>query len=191
MKAVKGARPIALTFDDGYLDFYTTAWPILQEFGFSATVFVVTDAIGRMAKWAGATAAPLMSWGNLSRLAETCVEIGAHGATHRLLDAALPDEIRHDLATAYQALSRRLGREPAGVAYPYGRWSPQVAAAAEAVGFRYGCTARGGINSPRTPLFKLRRTLIQCGAGLLRFACQVWTGYADWIDWRMDVRQIP
>lgn len=184
-------RPIALTFDDGYLDFCTTAWPVLQEFGFSATVFLVTEAVGRIADWAGAAGAPLMNWQDISRLAEAGVEIGAHGATHRPLDDISPEQVRRNLTTAYQTLSRQLGLSPAGVAYPYGRWSPQVAAAAEAAGFSWGCTARGGVNNPRTPRFKLRRSVIRGQASLFQFACQVWTGYARWIEWRMDLRRIP
>ena len=184
-------RSIALTFDDGYLDFYTTAWPILQEFGFGASVFVVTEAVGQIANWADAPIAPLMSWNDLQRLAESGVEIGAHGASHRPLDLSSSAERRADLSQAYHALSTRLGCSSIGFAYPYGRWSPPAAVAVANAGFQWGCTARGGINHPQTARFKLRRTLIRSQTGLLQFACQVWTGYAHWRDWRMDVRRIP
>ena len=184
-------RSIALTFDDGYLDFYTTAWPILQEFGFGATVFVVTESIGQIANWAEAPVAPLMSWNEIQRLVESGVEIGAHGARHRPLDMISSDERRADLSQAYHTLSTRFGYSSIGLAYPYGRWSPQAAAAVANAGFEWGCTARGGVNHPWTPLFKLRRTLIRSQTSLLQFACQVGTGYARWCDWRMDVRRIP
>ena len=184
-------RSIALTFDDGYLDFYTTAWPILQEFGFGATVFVVTEAVGQVAHWAGAPAAPLMNWNHLQQLMESGIEIGAHGAQHRPLDTMSLDERQADLSHAYHALSTRLSNSSIGLAYPYGRWSAQTAIDAAKAGFQWGCTARGGINHPRTPRFKLRRTLIRRQTGPLQFACQVWTGYSRWLDWRMDVRRIP
>ena len=184
-------RSIALTFDDGYLDFYTTAWPILKDLGFCATVFVVTESVGQIARWAEAPVASLMSWNDLQRLAESGIEIGAHGARHYPLDRISADERRADLSLAYHTLSARLGYAPIGLAYPYGRWSPSTAAAAADTGFQWGCTARGGINHPQTPHFKLRRTLVHSQTGLFQFACHVWTGYAHWRDWRMDVRRIP
>jgi peptidoglycan/xylan/chitin deacetylase (PgdA/CDA1 family) len=132
-----------------------------------------------------------MSWNDLQRLVESGVEIGAHGARHRPLDIISSDERRADLSQAYHALSTRFGHSSIGFAYPYGRWSLQTAADAAIAGFQWGCTARGGINHPQTPRFKLRRTLIRSQTSLFQFACQVWTGYADWRDWRMDVRRIP
>ncbi len=188
---VQRQRPIALTFDDGYLDFYTTAWPVLREFGFNATVFVVTEYAGRIAGWDKApAAAALMRWEHARALAVDGVEIGAHGATHRPLDSVSPREVRGELAAAYHDLSRRLERPPAGVAYPYGHCSEKVVAASRAAGFRWGCTARGGVNTPGQPRFRLRRTLVRNRSGWLCFAIQVWTGYAHWAEWRMDLRGV-
>lgn len=186
-----GLRPIALSFDDGYLDFYTTAWPILREFGFSATVFVVTEATGQIACWARAPAVPLMGWDHVQALAAAGIEIGAHGATHRPLDTVPPSEMHRELSAAYQDLSRQLDRPPAGVAYPYGRCSTRVAVAAQAAGFCWGCTARGGINIQDHSHFKIRRALVHSRVSRLRFAIQVWTGYAHWVEWGMDLRGIP
>ena len=44
-------RAVMLTFDDGYRDFLTDAWPLLRAFGFGATLCVSTDRIGGRADW--------------------------------------------------------------------------------------------------------------------------------------------
>jgi peptidoglycan/xylan/chitin deacetylase (PgdA/CDA1 family) len=188
-----GQRPntIALTFDDGDQSFFDTAWPILRAHGFGATVFVVAGRVGACADWPGAAGLPLMDWPHLKALAEAGVEIGAHGWQHTPLDALPAEAAATELTGARQALAARLPQPPASLAYPYGRWSPGAARAAQQAGFEWACTARGGRNGPATPRFKLRRALVVGRDGPLAFRLKARTGYAHWVDVRMDWRRLP
>ena len=75
-------RPVVITFDDGYCDFYDQALPLLKQYGHTATVFQTTERIGverpnrRM----------MMSWREIAEVAEAGVEVGAHTVTHPQLD---------------------------------------------------------------------------------------------------------
>jgi peptidoglycan/xylan/chitin deacetylase (PgdA/CDA1 family) len=114
-------KPIALTFDDGYRDFYTAAWPVLQQHGFKATNYVITDFIG----WDA-----YMTWPMLQELAAGGqVEIGAHTRSHadlRTLSAAtLMDEVLGSKAI----LETGLGRPVGAFCYPAGFYNAAVIAA--------------------------------------------------------------
>jgi peptidoglycan/xylan/chitin deacetylase (PgdA/CDA1 family) len=195
-RAGRGPREVALTFDDGDAEFITTAWPVLRAHGFSATVFVVAGHVGGQADWSGAEGMPLLDWPQLATLAAAGVEIGAHGLHHVPLDALPLEQAAPALRQAYDCLAARLphwpvGLGPAGLAYPYGRWSAAAAEAARQAGFRWACTARGGRNGPATPPFKLRRTLMLGRDGPLAFQVKARTGYARLVEWRMDWRRVP
>ncbi|MGO8352247.1 polysaccharide deacetylase family protein, partial [Rhizobium johnstonii] len=77
-------RPVMLTFDDAYLDFFPDAFPILAENDFGAEVFVVTDKVGGRSDWDSAYGepAPLMSWANIQELHQKGISCGSHLATH-------------------------------------------------------------------------------------------------------------
>ncbi|HLY67424.1 MAG TPA: polysaccharide deacetylase family protein, partial [Chloroflexota bacterium] len=60
-------KPVVLSFDDGYADFYTAAWPLLKKYGFSATAYIVIDFLGRPG---------YMSWQDVQELRDAGVEIG-------------------------------------------------------------------------------------------------------------------
>ena len=132
-----------------------------------------------------------MDWPQLGELAQAGVEIGAHGWQHQALDGIPPGETEAALARARETLAAHLPQAPAGLAYPYGRWSAGAAAAAAAAGFRWACTARGGRNGSRTPAFKLRRTLMVGRDSALAFQLKARTGYARLVEWRMDWRRLP
>jgi peptidoglycan/xylan/chitin deacetylase (PgdA/CDA1 family) len=184
-------RAVALTFDDGDCDFLSSAWPVLRAHGFGATVFVVAGRVGQVADWADAAGMPLMDWIQLSALAGAGVEIGAHGWRHEPLDALPPSKAAAQLTMARRVLADHLPQAPAGLAYPYGRWSTGAAQAAAEAGFGWAATARGGRNGPNTPPYKLRRTLVLEHDGALAFALKARSGYARLLEWRMDWRRLP
>jgi len=103
---LEGKEPIpprvtALTFDDGYENFYEFAWPVLRQYGFSATVFVVTNDVGGLSQWDPGSATPLMNWDKLCELARHGIEIGSHTASHpRLTQLSAADARRASVTPA-------------------------------------------------------------------------------------------
>ena len=75
-------RPVLLSFDDGYRDFHDIAWPILRAHDFTAEVMVVTDLVGKAAKWDVdyGSPAPLMGWPEIQALATAGVRFGTGGS---------------------------------------------------------------------------------------------------------------
>jgi peptidoglycan/xylan/chitin deacetylase (PgdA/CDA1 family) len=135
---------VALTFDDGFANFATEAAPLLRDRGLPATLFVVTDHVGRDNRWrgggdAGVPALPLLDWDALGRLHEAGVTIGAHTRTHPRLTRLDRPMLEAELAGAAAEIERRLGERPETLAYPYGDVDNQVARAAAAC-YQWACT---------------------------------------------------
>lgn len=126
---------VALTFDDGFANFGSVAWPILRERGLPATVFVVTDRVGRTNEWEdgadpGVPILDLLGWDELGRLAEEGVEVASHTRRHPRLAGLSSDRLADEVAGAAETIASRLGRRPAGLAYPYGSVDSAAEAAA-------------------------------------------------------------
>jgi peptidoglycan/xylan/chitin deacetylase (PgdA/CDA1 family) len=147
--AVRGAargRTVAITFDDAYRSVLALARPVLDRFGFPATVFAPTDGVsaGDPLRWPGIDQwlggphehelAP-MSWSELRVLADAGWEIGSHTASHphltQLDDAALEDELVRSKAACEQSLGRPCG----SLAYPYGDVNARVIEATARAGY--------------------------------------------------------
>ncbi len=133
-------RPVIITFDDGYKDFFTTAAPLLEAAGFRATVFVVTDKTGGVADWdtVSGPSVELMSWDDLRSLEARGFSIGSHTTSHVDLTTLSDDEIVHDSGAARAALSRELGHDIDRIAFPWGRSDARVRAALARGGYRTG-----------------------------------------------------
>jgi len=185
-----GSRIVALTFDDGYRGFAEQVWPVLQALNFGCTLLVVTGRVGRPADWPEALGKQLLDWDALQALAVQGVELGAHGHSHRPLDNLPLAEVEQELQTTRKTLADRLGTPPAGLVYPYGRWSPAVERSVQATDFQWAATARGGRNQS-SPSFQLRRTLITAAdSQRWCFVPKCLTGYASLVEWRMDLRGV-
>lgn len=126
----EAGRRVLITFDDGFADFATTAFPLLRERGFCCVVFVPTGKLGGREDWRGANAVPrpLMSWATLSELARSGVEFGGHGVTHTDLTRLDAGRRRDEIERCARELAEHTGRRVQSFAAPYGRVNPAVLA---------------------------------------------------------------
>ncbi|MCB1648175.1 MAG: polysaccharide deacetylase family protein [Pseudomonadales bacterium] len=116
-------KTVAITFDDGYISIYDTAFPILQEYGFPFTVFINTQPLNdRMAGY--------MSWDEVRVMSAAGVTIANHMENHPHMVDALPGEspdardsrLREELLRAQERIKTETGQDHRFIAYPYGEY---------------------------------------------------------------------
>jgi peptidoglycan/xylan/chitin deacetylase (PgdA/CDA1 family) len=159
-------RSVALTFDDGFANFYEEAAPRLAARGFGATVFVVSGHIGKQNDWApppqGLGGRPMLTWPQLLEMSSAGIEVGAHTRNHKDLRGLSRTEAQTEIGDSRLEIEDRLGRPVESFAYPFGHVSP---ASLEIVRreFRSACTTdlrRAGEESfhelPRVDAYYLR-----------------------------------
>lgn len=151
-KIVLPARPVVLTFDDGFANLLHHAAPLLSELKFSATLFVVSGRCGQTNDWpdqaSGIPRLPLLTWDELAQLANAGWEIGAHTVTHRRLTALSIEEAQHEILNSKSTIEHRIGRPVTTFAYPFGLMNK---ASRECVrgNFRAACSVDFGTTSPQ------------------------------------------
>jgi peptidoglycan/xylan/chitin deacetylase (PgdA/CDA1 family)/glycosyltransferase involved in cell wall biosynthesis len=139
---------VLVTFDDAYDCLQNTACPMLEERGIPAVAFAVAERVGETNDWdrpIGAGVMKLVDAQGLRRVSGRGIEIGSHGATHRPLTAIAPDELERELQGSAEILEAAGLPRPRVLAYPYGEWSPAVASAARAAGYRAAFTVTPGV----------------------------------------------
>jgi len=112
------------TFDDGYKGLWDFALPILNKYGFTATVFVCTDLIGKDNKWNNKDAVKRqhLNLNELLNLRDHGWEIASHGVSHFNLLKLSDKELDYELKQSYDFLSKVFG-ETLNYAYPYGAYN--------------------------------------------------------------------
>ncbi len=125
-QAVAPARPIVLTFDDGYMDFYTTAFPILRRFNFHAVEFIPTGLIG---------GSYYMNWSQIKEIQSSgLVTFEAHTVNHVNLSSLSYNNALKQMLDSKNVLAVQTGYPVNFIAYPYGANNSSVQAAARAAG---------------------------------------------------------
>lgn len=134
------SKAVLLTFDGGYLDFFEYAFPLLKRFGFTATVFLVADSIGKTNSWekAESEVVQLMGWQEIRQLQDEGIEFGSMSATYQPLTALSPTEIVREGAKSRAILERGLGKSVKCFAYPYGSVDRIVEHLIGAIGYTFG-----------------------------------------------------
>jgi len=129
------------------------------------------ELVGALARDSGLTPAPLPpEYGTATEAelrAAACdplLTLGSHGVTHRNLARLPPDQVAIELATSLEWLRERFGHVLSVLAYPFGRWSPQVSEAAARGGYSAACLSTGGPMDPHSsPQFAIPRLSIPAG----------------------------
>jgi peptidoglycan/xylan/chitin deacetylase (PgdA/CDA1 family) len=151
---------VAITFDDGFVNFGDIAAPRLLANGLASTVYVVAEHAGRTNEWdrrePHIPQQPLLDWPALARLREQGVTLGSHSRTHANLATLSRAHIEEEVCGSVEIIERETGARPTTFAYPYGRVNAQAARVVERV-FRYACTTEFRLLDAGAPLARLPR----------------------------------
>jgi peptidoglycan/xylan/chitin deacetylase (PgdA/CDA1 family) len=135
------ARPLVVTFDDGYADFLDEAMPLLAEFRIRCTLYVTTRPVGetRRGTLAGR---PMLTWPELRHLVTLGVEIGGHGHEHAQLDLLPPATALDQVSACKRLLVDHLETEVRSFAYPHGYHSSATRRAVRRAGYTSACAVK-------------------------------------------------
>jgi len=183
LERAQARRVVVLTFDDGYVDNLSNAAPILKEFGFGATCFVVSGCLGTYNTWDAEllrVRKPLMNVEELRARLDAGFEIGSHTRSHPHLDKLVEAEADAEIAGSKADLERVIGTRIDHFCYPYGSVNARVAERVKAAGYRSAVTTQRGLARATDNRFLLPRVSINGGKGLLRFVLKAGTPYTEW-----------
>jgi peptidoglycan/xylan/chitin deacetylase (PgdA/CDA1 family) len=154
-------KPIVITFDDGYDDNYTNAYPVLKEFGFKAVVFMITSAMD--------TSQDYLSAQQIKEMDKDGVSVEGHTVNHPELDKLPYDEQVKELKESKASLEKVLGREVKYAAYPYGKFNTDTLKAVEELGYKMAFSTKSGLAQKSDGIYKLHRIYISDKYGMEKF----------------------
>jgi putative peptidoglycan lipid II flippase len=161
------SRLVGLTFDDGYRDFLTSALPLLERYGFTATLFIVAGLLGGENDWdKEGPRLPLLDKEELREVMARGIEIGSHGLSHVRLAGLDHATLRREVQDSRDLLSGLLGEAVDGFCYPYGSLDGPAVRAVQEAGYAYGCGVK--VPSAAVSRFSLPRTHVGERDGFLR-----------------------
>jgi peptidoglycan/xylan/chitin deacetylase (PgdA/CDA1 family) len=159
-RAALPEKPVLLTFDDGFADFFTQCLPILLSYQFAATLYLVTAYIGQTGRWLeqeNEADRPMLTWEQIQHIAASGIECGSHTHTHPRLDGLPLARVRDEIETSKELLDSHLPSPARSMCYPYGCYSDAVQQAVQQAGYTSACAVRYELSSPQDDMFALSR----------------------------------
>jgi peptidoglycan/xylan/chitin deacetylase (PgdA/CDA1 family) len=142
-------KPVLITFDDGYLDNYTKAYPILKKYGFTATIFLFTSLVGKDPRF--------MTWEEVREMQQDGFSFGSHTVNHLAITTLAPQQVMNELVESSREMERALGVRPKYFAYPTGAYTRQTAELVRQAGYEAAFTIRYGRAGAESDLYAIER----------------------------------
>jgi len=180
------SKRFVLTFDDGYQDFYTDAFPLLRQCGFTATVFLATDRIRDTS--VRVEGADYLTWSQVRELHSHGISFGSHSVTHADLRSLEPEQIDYELGYSKESIEQRIGAPVESFAYPFalpeedGDFIRYLADTLENLGYSNGASSTIGRAKPKDSRFFLPRLPVNSWDDVELLRAKVEGGY-DWLHW--------
>lgn len=184
---------IMLTFDDGYKDNYTNAFPILKEYGFKCTIYLVSHL--QYNKWdVDVPENPekeftLMNLQELKELREYGIEFGGHTMNHPRLTRLSLEEVEKEIFESKKVLEERLGERLVSFAYPYGDLNKEITKIPKKVGYDFAVATDSGSIIFSEDLYEIRRIGIFPTNNMFNYKRKV-SGYYNFIKIKRELKEI-
>lgn len=151
-------KPILITFDDGYLDNYVYAYPIMKKYGFTGIIFIITNLVGHDSRY--------LNWPQIREMKNNGFLFGSHTLSHAALTKVSDEQLWRELIESRQQIKKHLGQYPKYFAYPTGAYNRKVEKMTKQAGYAAAFTIRygqAGVNSDpyaleRIPVFRCPAT---------------------------------
>lgn len=165
---------VAVTFDDGFEDFYHNALPILSRYKIPATLFMVSNRIDQYNDWMvnkGSPKRKLLSIEQLNELLKAGIVIGSHTRSHPKLSeiSENSEQLDQEVGESKTELENILGISINHFAYPYGLYNNAAVESVKQSGYLTACSTRSGFNRLNIDPFLLRRIEVYGGDQLWQF----------------------
>lgn len=144
-------RPVAITFDDGYANNYTSAFPSLKKHKLKATFFIITDGVDN---------GYYMSSDNLKEMREAGMSIENHTANHLELNNLSKSDAYESIKKAQDYLRNVIGSDGNYLCYPVGKYNDETIQIEKELGIKAAVTTKGGIASSNDGFYTLKRVRI-------------------------------
>lgn len=147
-------KPVIITFDDGYLDNYNHAFPVLEKYQLKATIFLISDYVNTYPNY--------LTWSAVQDMQQSgLIDFESHTLSHEELTKAPDlDEAKHQLTGSKQAIEWNLGKQVNFIAYPCGEYNDDIEQATKDAGYRAAFTVNYGLAEPGEDPFILDRVPI-------------------------------
>ena len=150
LKSEVTGKVAAITIDDGYKSFFENGLPLLEKYGFVATLYVNTKTVG---------SSDYMSWEEIKTAEDAGIEIGNHSHSHDyFLNSNKPAQsFQEDLSTSESLFKKHLGKIPKTFAYPFGEWNNDFLETLKDSGYELSFAQNSGVGSSNAHILALPR----------------------------------
>jgi peptidoglycan/xylan/chitin deacetylase (PgdA/CDA1 family) len=176
------SRPIVITFDDGYQDLYTEAFPILQAHGFTAVAYIVTSFVGRPA---------YVSREQVVEMDRAGLEIGSHTVDHANLARMSFGSTTYQVLQSKHSLEEMLGHQVLDFAYPSGQFNGQTMVAVRDAGYDTAVTTAMSTTHSMIDRYAWGRVRVGGGESMEDFISSLGTSMPSVTITTVDVEPLP
>jgi peptidoglycan/xylan/chitin deacetylase (PgdA/CDA1 family) len=169
-------KTVIITFDDGYLDNYINAFPILEKYGFSATIFLTTDFLGKMHAWPNCKEVPYMSWEYVREMSNYRISFQSHSCTHPDMTFLEDRFVMEELLHSREMIENRIGYSVKHFSYPFGFFDRRVKALVQKAEYECACAVSGAGRDK----FEMERFMVTSKDHDLLFRLKT-SGWGNWI----------
>jgi peptidoglycan/xylan/chitin deacetylase (PgdA/CDA1 family) len=155
-------KPVVLTFDDGYRDAYEIVFPILLDYGFPGTFFVLATPMHQ-------ESVDYITWAQAEEMSDAGMAIEGHGRDHVDLRGRSNDFLVYQILGIQEAINYHTGRLPRFFAYPSGQYDANVVAVLKSAGYWGAVTTDWGEEHTLGSMFAMPRLRIRGGDTLESF----------------------